>query len=124
MSLRTIRKVLLLLWVILCVSPTVTLGQNAPRPKRVLVLYWYDRTFSGTGRWEQSFQAALETGSGNGIEYYPEFLQSNKFPGSEQSQALHDYLQRKYADRQIDVLVTELQASLDFVAKHRNDLFP
>jgi PAS domain S-box-containing protein len=90
----------------------------------VLVLYWYDRTFSGTGRWEQSFQAALETGSGNGIEYYPEFLQSNKFPGSEQSQALHDYLQRKYADRQIDVLVTELQASLDFVAKHRNDLFP
>jgi PAS domain S-box-containing protein len=116
--------VVLLLWVILCVSPTVTFGQHAQRPKRVLVLYWYDREFGATGRWEQSFQTALEAGSSSGIEYYPEYLQSNKFPGEQQSRALHDYLLQKYADRPIDVVVAQSEASLDFLLQYRNDLFP
>ena len=123
-NLRTIQRVLLLIWVILCVCPVVAFGQNASRPRRVLVLYWYDRAFTATGRWEETFEAALQAGSGDGIEYYPEFLQSNKFPGEQQSQALHDYLKQKYAERPIDVVVAQLDAPLDFLLKYRNDLFP
>ena len=123
MNFNTIQRVLLLILVILCVCPVVTFGQNATRPKRVLVLYWYDREFFGTGRWEDSFQAALQAGSGADIEYYPEYLQSNKFPGEQQSEALHDYLLQKYADRPIDVVLAQSQASLDFLLQYRHDLF-
>ena len=123
-NLRTIQRLLLLILVILCVCPVVAFGQNASRPRRVLVLYWYDRAFTATGRWEETFEAALQAGSGDEIEYYPEFLQSNKFPGEQQSQALHRYLKQKYAERPIDVVVAQLDAPLDFLLKYRNDLFP
>jgi PAS domain S-box-containing protein len=90
----------------------------------VLVLYWYDRAFSSTSRWEETFETALQAGSNERIEYYPEFLQSDKFPGEQQSQALHDYLKQKYAARPIDVVVAQLEAPLDFFLKYRHDLFP
>lgn len=121
---RTIRTALLLFWVVLSLWTTTTPGQDQQRPKRVMVLYWYDREFPGTGRGEQLFYAALQAGSDGGIEYYPEFLQLDKFPGEQQTQALHDYLQQKYVDRPIDVVVAQSQASLDFLLKYRNDLFP
>ena len=123
-NLTTTQRTLVLILVVLCVCPAVTFGQSAPRTKRVLVLYWYDRSFSSTSRWEDTFETALQAGSKDPIEYYPEFLQSNKFPGEQQSQALHDYLKQKYASRPIDVVVAQLEAPLDFLLKYRNDLFP
>ena len=37
---------------------------------------------------------------------------------------LRDYLKQKYADRTIDVVVANSDASLDFLLKYRADLFP
>jgi len=118
------RNLLIFAILLFCVCSVVTFGQSAPRPRRVLVLYWYDRAFSSTSRWEETFKVALQAGAKEPIEYYPEFLQSDKFPGEQQSNALHDYLKQKYATRQIDVVVAQLEAPLDFLLKYRNDLFP
>ena len=57
------------------------------------------------------------------IEVYSEYLESNKFPGENQSLVLRDYLRRKYADRTIDVVVPTAHAPLDFLFKHRDVLF-
>ena len=87
------------------------------------MLYWYDKSFPGHVLWDQSFQAILKATPDN-LEYYPEYLEANRFPGENQSQVLHDYLLKKYAERTIDVVVAQSDASLSFLLKYRNDLFP
>src|SRR5258706_11945712 len=86
------------------VLPSVTRAHQAEAPKRVLVLYWGNRDFPANVIFDQNFQAGLQSESGT-VEYYPEYLESNRFPGENQSLLLRDYLRRKYADRAIDVVV-------------------
>src|SRR4029453_967573 len=56
-------------------------------------------------------------------EYFPEFLESNRFPGDEQSEVLRDYLLRKYAGRRIDAVVALSSTALEFLRRYRSDLF-
>lgn len=104
--------------------PQAALAQQTAAPKRVMVLYWYGKDFPGHVRWEQSFQAALQTSPGGTIEYYPEYLEENRFPGEHQSEALHNYLQQKYEGRPVDVIVAQSEACLKFLLKYRDSLFP
>jgi signal transduction histidine kinase len=111
----------LLVWAFLL--PGGIRAQQDPAPKRVLVLYWYDKDFPGHVKWDESFRAALKPAGGT-IEYYPEYLEANRFPGAIQSEALHRYLKQKYSDRKIDVVVAQSEVSLNFLAKYSDDLFP
>jgi PAS domain S-box-containing protein len=104
--------------------PQDTLARAAAAPKRVMVLYWYGKDFPGHVRWEQSFQAALQTSPGGTIEYYPEYLEENRFPGEHQSETLRNYLQQKYEGRTVDVIVAQSEACLKFLLKYRDSLFP
>jgi hypothetical protein len=81
----------------------------------VLVLYWYDKDFHGNARLDQSSKTALQSAPAGTVESYPEYLESSRFPGENQSLLLRDYLRRKYADRTIDVVVTTADASLEFL---------
>jgi PAS domain S-box-containing protein len=90
----------------------------------VLVLYWYNKDYPGNVAFDQYFQAILKSAGTEQIEYYPEYLESNRFPGDEQSVALRDYLKRKYANRSMDVVVAVTDPSLEFLLKHRDDIFP
>lgn len=117
-----ITRLPLLLLLALVWMPLLTRAQQSPAPKRVLVLYWYDKSFPGHVLWDQSFQAVLNSFPDN-IEYYPEYLEVNRFPGENQSQVLHDYLLKKYSDRSIDVVVAHSDAVLNFLSKY-SDLFP
>ena len=112
------------LGLILSLLPSFGRAQQSAAPKRVLVLYWYDKDFPGNVTFDQSFQAALQSAPAGTVEYYPEYLESNRFPGENQSSLLHDYLRQKYADRTIDVVVATADESLDFLLKYRDDLFP
>ena len=78
---------------------------------------------SGPSPMGAEFSSSPKSYPGN-LEYYPEYLEANRFPGENQSQALHDYLLKKYSDRSIDVVVANSEASLNFLLKYRNDLFP
>jgi len=113
----------LIIWALLFL-PAGTRAQHAPTPKRVLVLYWYDKDYPGHVKWDESFRAALKPASTGPIEYYPEYLEANRFPGAIQSEALHRYLKQKYSDRTIDVVVAQSEVSLTFLAKYSDDLFP
>ena len=104
--------------------PAAALAQPAP-PKRVLVLYWYSRDWPSNAIVEKNildvFNSAGPPGS---IEYYPEYLESNRFPGDDQETVLHDFLKQKYARRQPDVIIASPDTPLHFMLKYRNDLFP
>lgn len=114
----------LLVWVALSLLPLLASAQGSAAPRSVLVLYWYNKDYPWNVRFDQSFQATLQSASAGTVEYYSEYLESNRFPGENQSKLLHDYLRQKYADRTIDAVVATSDASLDFLAKHRSDLFP
>ena len=121
---RAVSAALLLIAVTLGLPATDLFAQQPAAPKRVVVLYWYDKNFSGHVRWDQGFQSALQSAPAGSIEYYPEYLEANRFPGENQSQVLREYLKQKYADRPIDVVVAQSEVSLDFLANYREDLFP
>src|SRR5213075_2089960 len=99
-------------------------AQNSSATKRLLFLYWYDRDYPGNVRFDQSFRGALRSISHETIDYYAEYLETNRFPGERQSRLLHDYLRQKYADIPIDVLLASTPPALDFFLKYHSDLFP
>ena len=98
--------------------------QHSAAVKRILVLHWYGRDFPINGVFDAEFQAALQSSAPRGIEYYTEYLETNKFPGEKQAQLLCDYLRQKYADLKIDALVAEASPPLNFILDHRGELFP
>lgn len=102
-------------------SPVTVAQQTTTR--RVLVLYWYNKDFPGNIAFDKTFQAGLKSFQAGPIEYYPEYLESNRFPGEAQSLLLRDYLRGKYAGRTIDVVVAITDPSLEFLLKYRTDLF-
>jgi len=98
-------------------------GQRLVKPRRVLLLDWDEKEQPANVEFERNFEAALRSAAPGGIELYSEYLESNRFPGEEQSKLLRDYLQRKYAKSSIDVVVPTASAPLDFLFKYRSDLF-
>ena len=121
---RSLVRAALLVWGILTPWLPGGLAEPLPRPKRVLVLQWYDRGFPVNAAFDEEFQEALRAASHEGIEYYSEYLETNMFPGEEQSRLLSEYLGKKYASRAIDVLVARASPSLDFLLHYRSALFP
>jgi PAS domain S-box-containing protein len=87
------------------------------------VLYWYNKDFPGNVAFDRSFQVVLQSEPAGTVEYYSEYLESNRFPGENQALVLRDYLRRKYARRNIDAVVAVGDPPLDFLLKHRDNLF-
>jgi PAS domain S-box-containing protein len=122
--LNLIRTAALLIWGAVMMAPSVARAQPSASSKGVLVLYWYNKDFPWNVKFDQSFKAALQSAPAETVEYYPEYLETNRFPGERQSLFLRNYLRQKYADRAIDVVVANSDVSLDFLLKYRDDLFP
>lgn len=106
-------------------QPTAAASQGvAPAPKRVLVLYWYNKRNSINVALEQGFHAGLRSATGSRVQYYSEYLESDQFPGERQAQILHNYLRQKYDGLPIDVVVAASDAALEFLLRFRSTLFP
>ena len=119
------RVVLLIIGAVLSLTAAVNVvAQQTSTPKRVVVLYWYDKNYAGHVRWEQGWTSSMQSANEQSIEYYPEYLEANRFPEENQPQVLHDYLKQKYAEKPIDVVVAQSDTSLNFLARYRHDLFP
>ena len=109
--------------VLLLVLSAPLIAPAQPQPKRVLVLYWYNKDFPGNVLFDKAFQEVLKSQSED-IQYYPEYLESNRFPGDAQAEVLFDYLRRKYAGVPLDVIVPVSDPPTDFIFKRRKDFFP
>src|SRR4030095_8949651 len=98
-SYRVILAFALIIW--MTQSPGITRAETL-KPKRVLTLYWYGKDFPASIRFDRGLQTVFAPA---GVEYYAEYFEPNRFPGKGQAEALRDYLQRKYSDRKMDVIV-------------------
>src|SRR5690242_10547558 len=97
-------------------------AQESSFTKRVLLLYCGNKEFLCNVEFDQGFKTRLDSEPTVNIEYYLEYLQSDRFPGENQAQLLRDYLRKKYADHPIDVVVATSDASLEFLLKDRSGL--
>src|SRR5262245_55362333 len=61
--------------------------QPSQAPRRVLVLYWYDKDYQLNVSTERGFRSVLDAERTLPIEYYAEYLETNRFPGKLQEQA-------------------------------------
>ena len=102
---------------------SVVSAQQGDTPKNVLVLYWGNKDFPSNALFDKSFQAALRSIPAGAIEYFCEYLDVERFPGENQSRLFVDYLRQKYAGRTIDVVVASGDPPLDFLLKHRDEIF-
>ena len=101
---------------------TVVFAQ-ATGTKRVVVLYWDNKDFPGNIRFDEAFQSQLRASGGDGIEYYPEYFETTKFPGEQYELTYRQYLRDKYAGRHIDVVVASADPPLTFLLKYRTYVF-
>src|SRR5262245_5815870 len=110
-------------WLLVLWPQSISSAQNTAPPKTILVLYWYGRDFVTNVRLDASIRKVLSDEPAGSIEYYPEYLESNRFPGERQTVLFRDYLMQKYAGRKIDVVVAFSPVALNFVLKYCNELF-
>ncbi|HEV7398349.1 MAG TPA: ABC transporter substrate binding protein, partial [Pyrinomonadaceae bacterium] len=103
--------------------PAVTRAEQVSTPIGILVLYYYGKDYPANVEFEEGVLAALKTTPPGSFEYYPEYLEPNRFPGKLQSEAFQDYLRKKYADHRIDVVIAQTDIAFSFL-KERRDLFP
>ena len=73
---------------------------------------------------EQGIRAVFEHGSAESIDVYNEHLELSAPPKSGLLKLQAEFLQRKYADRKVDVVITWLAPALDFAIEHRQEIFP
>jgi signal transduction histidine kinase/ABC-type uncharacterized transport system substrate-binding protein len=116
------RRLLIICVAWTCLAP-IALGQEPAAKKKVVVLYWDSKDFSGNISFDQGFQTGMRSEPSSQWELFSEYLDSTRFPGDHQAELLHDYLRQKYAGQKIDAVVATPDPALDFVLKHRSDLF-
>jgi PAS domain S-box-containing protein len=92
-------------------------------PITVLVMHWYGRDDGLNDEFDRTLQSALNASAPEGVEYYSEYLETNKFPGQYQARLLSEYLRQKYAGRRLDVIISGVSETLDFLLKYRHELF-
>jgi signal transduction histidine kinase/CheY-like chemotaxis protein len=92
--------------------------------KRVLVMHWDNKDHPANVAFDGYFEAQLQSAASGEIEIYPEYLDSVRFPGRNQSLLLRNYLSRKYESRNIDFIVASAGPTVDFLLENRADLFP
>src|SRR5215510_5397482 len=123
MSHKKHKMVCLSFWCLLCLF-VATFAQQPPASRKVLAVYWYDKDYPWNTMFDQRFQIGLKSDPSQKVEYYAEYLETNRFPADKVYSLLHDYLREKYAGQNLDAVVATSDTSLDFLLKYRSDLFP
>ena len=112
-----------LLFIVMLVVPSPVRAQQTTSPKRVLVFYWQSRMVPSNVLFEHRFESLIRS-SPLWTEYYDELLDTDRFSGDAQLLVFRNYLQQKYADKPIDVVVVYADVPLNFLLRYRKELFP
>ncbi len=92
--------------------------------KHVLVVHTSNR-LSGYGiAVESGLRQVLDANPAQPVEIFSEFLDEPRFGGDRYELTVTTYLHDKYADHPIDAVVAGGDAALEFILRHRDQLFP
>jgi ABC-type uncharacterized transport system substrate-binding protein len=96
-----------------------------PQPRRtVLVVHWSPEEFPINPRRDAAIREVLLAPSETAVDYFAEYLESDRIEEPRASQSLRNYIQQKYQGRRIDLVIAVTDVALQFVLQHRSDLFP
>ena len=96
-----------------------------PRSVRtVLAVHWSSEDYPSNPVVDGAIRQALLSRDDAPVDYFSEYLESDRFPDEDATLAFRDYLQRKYHGRRIDVVVAITDPALQFVLQYRDQLFP
>jgi len=90
--------------------------------KCVLIIHSYHDGFSWTDGVASGIRKILR--QYNNIEIYSEFLDSKRKPFEKVADPFQDFLQKKYADRQPDIIIVSDNNAFTFLKKFHQNLFP
>jgi len=117
------RKALWATTLAVCLFGAVAGAQDADRPKQVLVLNTARQSEQFSQVSEREIPTLLATGLGQRIDYYTEYFDANRFPHPEYETVYVDFLRQKYAGKHFDLLLLMGDVAMDFVSRHRDELF-
>ena len=98
-------------------------AQSTP-PKTVLTVHWSSEDFPSNPVIDGAIREVLLSASDTPVDYFAEYLESDRFPEDEASLALRDYIRQKYRGRRIDLVFAVSEVALRFVLRFRDELFP
>jgi PAS domain S-box-containing protein len=113
-------------WVLLTILGIVLLpGPPAaaqPNARNVLIVFSFSNrgVYSGLVDLKSRMQAAVPWP----IDFYVEYLEGRQFDDKDYEKNLTDDLRRNYHGRKLDLVVVENDPALDYVMRHRDELFP
>jgi signal transduction histidine kinase len=92
--------------------------------RTVLTIHWSTEEFPSTPVVDAAIRATLLKHGAVPVDYFTEYLETDRFPPEEASESLRDYIQRKYRGRRIDVVIAVADPALEFAVRYRAQLFP
>jgi PAS domain S-box-containing protein len=97
---------------------------QTPAARNVLAIHWSSEDFPAGAQVDAAIRDVLLGRPDLPVDYYAEYLESDRFPEEEVSLALRDYIRVKYRDRPIHVVLAISAVALEFALRHRAELFP
>jgi signal transduction histidine kinase len=98
-------------------------GQQGP-VRTVLGIYLGEEEFPSNPVLDRAIRETLTSRPDMPIEYFSEYLESERFDPTVATETLHDYIRAKYQGHRIDVVIAMTDQVLQFALNHRHDLFP
>jgi PAS domain S-box-containing protein len=106
------------------VLPSVAASAPPPQVRTVVAVHWSTEDFPSNATVDAAIAAVFRESPDLAVEYFAEYLESDRFPEEQESLALRDYIRSKYQGRRIDLVLALTEPPLQFVLRYRDELFP
>jgi C4-dicarboxylate-specific signal transduction histidine kinase/ABC-type uncharacterized transport system substrate-binding protein len=101
------------------------LAQDArAAPRNILAVFEGERMTPAIVVIDKVLGQQFETAPGAGVNYFAEFMDAVRFPGAANEETFARFLRDRYSAKKLDVLIAVSPTSLDFLVRHRDELFP
>ena len=101
-----------------------TTSALAAQTRNVLVLYSNNRALPANIEVDRGLREVISTSAESSVVLYSEFLDRPTFSGAAYEETVATYLREKYTTLSPEVLVVAGQGALEFLIRHRAELFP
>jgi PAS domain S-box-containing protein len=92
--------------------------------KSVLIIYDENRDFPGLVLLDQNLTSTLKAGTTGQLDIYSEYMDLSRFSDENHRKLLRDFYQQKYQGKKIDLILTVMGPSLNFMLEYGDELFP
>jgi signal transduction histidine kinase len=119
---RRARTAAALAAVLLSCLPGAAGAQDVQR--KVLVLYSTGRDAVIARTAERDLPLLLDNGLDRRLDYHAEYIDAGRFADPVYQEGFHDFLRLKYTGLKFDLIIGMQDVALQFLQRHRSDLFP